>query len=78
MITFERNHIRSCSFYSQILPEEEKNTLLPHYAARYYDQNLQKIIQQNMIIVFKMQFLFCQTLNAIQTDSKESFQKQSI
>ena len=31
-----------------------------------------KIVHQKIIIVFEMQYSFCQTLNAIQTNIKES------
>ena len=37
-----------------------------------YGQIFPKIIHQKIIIVFEMQYSFCQTLNAIQTNIKES------
>ena len=35
-------------------------------------QIVPKIVHQKIIIVFEMQYSFCQTLNAIQTNTKES------
>ena len=37
-----------------------------------YGQIFPKIVHQKIIIVFEMQYSFCQTLNAIQTNIKES------
>ena len=37
-----------------------------------YSQIFTKIVHQKIIIVFEMQYSFCQTLNAIQTNIKES------
>ena len=37
-----------------------------------YGQLFPKIVHQKIIIVFEMQYSFCQTLNAIQTNIKES------
>ena len=37
-----------------------------------YSQIFPKIVHQKIIIVFEMQYSFCQTLNAIQTNIKES------
>ena len=37
-----------------------------------YGQIFPKIVHQKIITVFEMQYSFCQTLNAIQTNIKES------
>ena len=58
------SHLHNCTLLIFSLVQTKKlYYLLPHY-----DQKLPKNFQKVMVIIFQVQFSFCQTLNAIQTN----------